>query len=644
MKETICNLLYRVLKRFPFLESRIAFISKIPPGGKLLDIGCGSGEVLRRFLAVRPDVKIVGIDRQDFSHEVPTGVVFNELDLRTDSIPYPDDYFDGVTMIQLIEHLDNSERVLREVFRVLKPGGRFYIETPDEKSLSFPSMVFLPDRGDGPLNFHDDPTHVKLYRKKDLLALLRPFHPGEISFGNYRNYMYALISPFLIIFGFLLFKRRWMVVGVHNLFGWSIYCRCRKGAAEDASIANPGKRRMATLINTIIRAGYRIFTFLKKETDSPDLLSDLRPRNILVIRVDHIGDLMISTPVYKALKERYPEAKITVLVGPWAAELLQHNPFVDRIITLDCPWWSSARRSVPANIGTFILNYLKLLPVLRSQRFDLGIDLRADFRHIFLFLYLARIKYRLSYHRSGGEYLLTEALPYEGFFAIHEMEKDLRLLKALNISVEPTVPQLWWGKEESDMVAVWLREEHLGTDDFKVIISPSARSPIRTWSPQKFGQLADWIIEEFSGRVILVGGPEERDLIRSIEERMRNNSINLAGKTTLLEVAALCDSCQLFIGVEGGLMHIAAATSIPVIALYGPMRPELTRPDREDFHVVYRAFPCSPCLQLECPYSTSSRGECMEAISLQEVKEMTGKIISARLKRAIPIRGLQNLD
>jgi len=132
------------------------------------------------------------------------------------------------------------------------------------------------------------------------------------------------------------------------------------------------------------------------------------------------------------------------------------------------------------------------------------------------------------------------------------------------------------------MVAVWLREEHLETDDFKVIISPSARSPIRTWSPQKFGQLADWIVEEFGVRVILVGGPEERDLIRSIEERMRNNSINMAGKTTLLEVAALCDSCQLFIGVEGGLMHIAAATSIPVIALYGPMRPELTRPSRED--------------------------------------------------------------
>lgn len=627
MKETFLNFLYRLLKVLPFLETRINFINKLPPGGKLLDAGCGSGKVLKRFLSVRPDIKITGVDKHNFSHLIPANIVFHELDLVKESLPYPDGYFDGVSLIHLIEHLEHPEIMLAEAFRVLKSGGRFYLETPHIKSVLLPSLNFLPNKSEGPFNFYDDPTHIRPYPKQTVRKILGQFYPTELRLGIYRNYIYTFISPFLIFFGLLRLKRRWVIVGLHNLIGWSMYYTGRKGIDQSAGIANPRKRRVATIINRGGRVCYKTLTWGGLIKPSQNALSLIHPRSILVIRVDHIGDVMMSTPVYPALKKKYPQAKITVLVGSWAAELLKYNPYVDRIITIDCPWWSGTRRSGRQSILKFIQKYRKILSILRRQRFDIGIDLRADFRHILLFLFIPGVKNRLSYDRSGGEYLLTKAPPYEGLFAIPEMEKNRRLLQELGVEMKSASPQLWWGKEESDSGAICLQKERLKTDTFKVIISPSARSPLRTWRPERFGQLADWITEEFQGQIILVGSSGDRDLIRNIEDRMRNKPINLAGKTTLLEVAALCDSCQLFLGVEGGLMHIAAATGIPILALYGPMKPELTSPERADFHVVYQAFPCSPCLQLECPYSSSSRGECMEAIRLEDAKKAIGKIM-----------------
>ena len=235
--------------------------------------------------------------------------------------------------------------------------------------------------------------------------------------------------------------------------------------------------------------------------------------------------------------------------------------------------------------------------------------------------------------------MLTAAIPSPGFFALSEMGKNRRLLWALGIEMKSSSPRIWWGKKDSDSVAALLRRENLGRNEFKVILSPSAGSRLRTWEPEKFAGLADWIMESYDGKVILVGGREDAGLIREIEERMKYKPVNLSGKTTLLEVGALCHACQLFIGVEGGLMHLAAAAAIPIVALYGPMRPDLTRPDRKNFHAVYQRFPCSPCLQLKCPYSATPRGACMDAIGLRDVQEAIGMILPFPTKNQKMNRG-----
>jgi len=579
--------------------------------------------VLGRFRAVRPDLEITGVDREDFSSGLPEGIEFRRVDAEREPLPFPDDYFDGVTLIHLVEHLEKPGELIREVFRVLKPGGAFYLETPDRKSLRFPSLSgWLPDLCAGPLNFYDDPTHLRIWLRQDLFELLRPEYPAELGFGLYRNRLYAALAPLLVPAGALLRRRRWVVVGSHNLFGWSLYCRGRKGPLTSSAVAHPGRRRLARLADRLLC--FPVSLLRRRGGNFPAH----PPASILVVRPDHLGDVLISTSVFRALKEKYPSARVTALVGPWSAELLRHNPFVDQVITLDCPWWSG-KRGRGAGSLSFLSRYRRFLREARRERFQAGIDLRGDIRHILLFLFLPGIPQRVAYDRSGGAALLTTAVPAPGFFSLGESEKNRRLLaEGLGIKGEWTEPRVYWTDTDRSTAEELLRAAGIGPGETVIALSPSARSPLRTWPPERFAGLADRLAGEFSARIVLLGGPDASPLAGEIAGRSRTGPVNLAGKTTLLQAAALCSRSRLFVGVEGGLMHLAAAAGTPVVALYGPMRPELTRPRRDNFFPVYHPLPCSPCLQLECPYSASPRGRCMEKISLEDVLAAVRRALS----------------
>lgn len=625
MKRGILSILYRlILPRLPRLETRIDFISRLPTDGRLLDLGCGEGRVLARFREVRPDLTICGVDREDFAPAMPPGIDFRRIDLSRESLPWPDAHFDGVSLIQLLEHLEDPEPVIREAMRVLRPEGFFYLETPDRKSLHFPSLSsWLPDPGAGPLNFYDDPTHRQVLGRRDILELLRPFHPARLCFGPYRNWLYALLSPFLISGGLLFRRRRWVVVGAHNLTGWSLYCRGQPGPVSAGAVANPRRERAARWVSGLLGL------FWKKPGGKSRTgpLTGPEPGRILVIRLDHIGDVLISTPVYSALKKHYPEAKITVLTGPWASELLAGNPHVDRVISLACPWWSG-KRGREAGWGKFLFEYARLLPRLRRHRFDLGIDLRGDLRHILLFLVAGGVRQRVGYDRSGGECLLSVAVESPGFFSLSELGKNRRLLReGLGVEMPDGRPRLRREKGVQARARNTLERNGISPQDLTVILSPSARSLLRTWVPERWAGLAAWLTQDYKARIVLLGGKDSRDMLAEIQARMSTPVLNLAGKTTLLEAAALCAEASIFIGVEGGLMHLAATTPVPIVALYGPMRPSLTGPERESFYPVGPDFPCSPCLQLNCPFSRTPRGDCLESLSLEEVKRTIRKVL-----------------
>lgn len=210
-------------------DTRTRFILQLKTKASLLDIGCGAGEALKVFLQCRNDLQITGLDIQDFSKQVPEQVRFFRLNANSGKLPFDDNSFDAVTVIHLVEHIENVENLLNEIIRILKSGGRFYIETPDVKTVDYPKFDFLfKDKSGGPLNFYDDATHFKPVSRELMHDIMVKTNAIEIAKGHYRNLLYCSISPLLMILGVIIRKRRWFVVGFQHLTGWSVYCTGKK--------------------------------------------------------------------------------------------------------------------------------------------------------------------------------------------------------------------------------------------------------------------------------------------------------------------------------------------------------------------------------------------------------------------------------
>jgi SAM-dependent methyltransferase len=146
---------WRVLRRFSWLDRRAEFLNRSPVAGRHLDAGCSTCGTLRHFIELRPDLHFAAVDCADLQAHVPKDVEFHRMDLVTDHLPFPDNHFDSVTLMHVAEHLPNYGKAPQELARVLRPGGRLYVEGPGPRSLWFPSST-----RDFPLNFYDDPSHV----------------------------------------------------------------------------------------------------------------------------------------------------------------------------------------------------------------------------------------------------------------------------------------------------------------------------------------------------------------------------------------------------------------------------------------------------------------------------------------------------
>ena len=183
--------------------------------------------------------------------------------------------------------------------------------------------------------------------------------------------------------------------------------------------------------------------------------------NILVVRLDHIGDVVYSTCVPQNLKARYPQARVDFLVANWAKELIINNPYIDEIICYDPPWFSRGGKKT-----AWFVSLLKLIVKLRKKRYDLGFDLRGDLKHIVL-MWLAGIKFIVGYGITGGAFLLDRNVRYgEDAFAGHSLD----LLKAIGIEPVITQPRIYVLQENEDFIADLYRLHGVSKDNFVAVI------------------------------------------------------------------------------------------------------------------------------------------------------------------------------
>lgn len=220
------------LNRF---DPRYRFIQKLASKARILDLGCGHFKTLRHLREQRPDLEYYGVDIMDVAAECPPGVNFSRVDIDREKLPFEDGHFDGIFFCHVLEHLLYPMTTLAELTRVLKAGGLVYIEGPSTRALFLPSLSFIRSSGSlkavgDDLNFYDNFTHVRPLSKRSLHMFLELASCDVAKLGHVRNPFKTAIAPLLLLSGLLIFKRRWVCLGLWELVGWSVYAIGRKTA------------------------------------------------------------------------------------------------------------------------------------------------------------------------------------------------------------------------------------------------------------------------------------------------------------------------------------------------------------------------------------------------------------------------------
>ena len=296
-------------------------------------------------------------------------------------------------------------------------------------------------------------------------------------------------------------------------------------------------------------------------------------RSILVMEPWHIGDVVLATPALRALRARYPDARISLLGKQHADELLRHSGLVDEVIVFDIPWTAKESKYSPSRYHRHAIH--ALLGTLRSREFDLTVDARMDLRSNYL-AWLTRAPRRVGYDFGGGSWLLTDAVSAEPD-RLHRVDDWLALMKPLGAEGR-FEPMLCVTAEEKQWARTRLAESGISETDRVVVIHGGASDERRRWSPEKFEHVAERLARKYGVKIVWLLDPDAPD---------RKSAIASAAiRTSLREMMAIFSVSDLVICNDSGPMHIADALDRRVVAVFLTGNPAWHRPYRANQEVV----------------------------------------------------------
>lgn len=314
-----------------------------------------------------------------------------------------------------------------------------------------------------------------------------------------------------------------------------------------------GKNIIREIVLDIISFfGNIFFLFAQKPKLEPE-----KVKKVLFLKLYALGDIVHAQPVIPNIKANFPQAKIYWLVDKYSRTIVEHIADVDSIIE-----WQG----------------FKTYKILKKEKIDLAFSpYRSPFAH--LILWLAGIPIRVGFNWRGRGFALTHKIEFRG--DLYETDRYLKMFEGVGLPVKVRYRTLVVREDEKK--EAYQKLEKFGVTKKRPLVAlvpgggdnPQLLMPMKRWHPERFSQVADYLISQYQAQVVLVGGPSEKDLADRLVNQVNNLVINLVGKTQLNDLVAIISGFNLLIACDTGPLHIATALGIPTIGLFGPTDPEL---------------------------------------------------------------------
>jgi ADP-heptose:LPS heptosyltransferase len=332
-------------------------------------------------------------------------------------------------------------------------------------------------------------------------------------------------------------------------------------------------------------------------------------KRVLAVRLDNLGDVLVTTPAIRAIRRSFPAAEITLLASPVGAQVGRLNPDIDDVIVYQAPW-TDPWQELPLDPE----RELAMVRLLSEREFD-GAIIFTSFRQSPLpaayLCYLAGIPLRLAASLDGPGSLLTTRHKHPERM-MHEVERGLDLVGAIGLVTDEKDLVL----QTTDIARESVRRIIDNSRGPLVVVHPGCSMPARTYPWGMYAKVCDLAVERLGASVVLTGSPSERELTARVHDRMRHSALDLAGELSFAEFAALVEAAQLTMTNNTGPMHMSAALKTPVIALFALTNPpEQWGPWQVPHRQMYQDVPCRICYSRVCPYDQ----ECLTLVTPEMV-------------------------
>ena len=339
------------------------------------------------------------------------------------------------------------------------------------------------------------------------------------------------------------------------------------------------------------------------------------PAEVLVLRLDRIGDVLMCLPALADLRAALPHARIRLAVGAWSEQVVRRAP-VDEVLVWSAPWVGRATEGAAS-----LRDLLGRARALRPAKLDLAIDLQGDIRAMTL-MWLTGARRRVGYANTGGEYLLTDVVP---------LDETVSWVTQNRRAVATAV-----GGEAGTATATLLDEDDRGFAERlfqylalrdgrpRVGLHPSGGRLVKQWPVARWGQVAARLQEDYGAEILITGSIADRPLAEKLGRELPRRGYDMSGRLSVRETLAVIGGLDLFLSPDTGPMHMACLADTPSVSVFGPSDPGryFSAPEGARHRIVRHDLWCSPCNLIRRPPAECAGPEppeCLGAVTAEEV-------------------------